>query len=622
MATENHKMKAAAQTSLYMVVVAAIVVVANMLAAGAPARIDTTKTERFTLSPGSGRLVAGLKDELVVEAYVKTGFAQLDAFVADLTNLLGEYERASGGKFKYTIIEPDTDELRQQAREAGLQEQPFGEADATGDDRASITQGFLGLVLKNGKEKEVIPGLHPAYSEGLEFMISNKIREIKDRNEGAEHKIGVITGKQELALTDRNLVPRQGQQGSPSIQEVLTQNFPFYAFENVELKEGVEAINPELEGLVITQPGSDFSEDELRRVDEFLMLGEKTLLVVASAVNLKKNDPQMMAELNLHGLEPLLEGYGIKMNKDAVLDHGAQFRILVQAMGGIGWRRHPGLAHVTADPRFEGDEQFLDTSFAGFFRMDELMMPFPSSLEILEDKQPEGVTVRPVMRTTPAAQVVTDETVDMSMRDQWQPMPPFEQKVIAAVAEGPLKSAFAGSAKEGFEVPEQAPKESGVLVIASSQFITNPFAYAGNGPEMTGQMAQFGAMGGDPELQQVGGAYAQKYLRGTIIAMKNIFDWMSGDADLVAASAKILGEPALTYKSVAKPDFSLEDSEAEALKKDEEYRVARRSLQTSVQWSLILGLPLIFIGIGALRLTQRDRRRKQKVDLKQFEAKA
>jgi hypothetical protein len=120
---------------------------------------------------------------------VKTGFAQLDAFVADLTNLLGEYERASGGKFKYTLIEPDTDELRQQARDAGLQEQPFGEADATGDDRASITQGFLGLVLKNGKEKEVIAGLHPAYSEGLEFMISNKIREIKDRNEGLSTRL-------------------------------------------------------------------------------------------------------------------------------------------------------------------------------------------------------------------------------------------------------------------------------------------------------------------------------------------------------------------------------------------------------------------------------------------------
>jgi ABC-type uncharacterized transport system involved in gliding motility auxiliary subunit len=300
------------------------------------------------------------------------------------------------------------------------------------------------------------------------------------------------------------------------------------------------------------------------------------------------------------------------MKKDAVLDHGAQFRVPVMVgMGSMVWVRHPGIAHVVNDPRFAEDEKLLDTAFPGFFRMDELMLPFPSSLELLRDKQPKDVTLKVVARTTPASNVVTSETVDMSLRDNWEPRPPFSQRVIAATAEGKLKSAFAGKPGEGIEAPEVAAESSRVLVIASSQFITNPFAYAGNGPMMQGQMAHMGAIGGDKDLQMISQPYAQKYLTPTILAMKNIFDWMSGDADLIAASAKILGEPNLTYSSVKKPEFKVEDSEDEIRKKDEEYRKARKDLQQNVQWVLTLGVPALFMLLGLLRWRSRDTRRSQ-----------
>ena len=150
-----------------------------------------------------------------------------------------------------------------------------------------------------------------------------------------------------------------------------------------------------------------------------------------------------------------------------------------------------------------------------------------------------------------------------------------------------------------------------ILVIASSQFITNPFAYAGNGPEMQGQMAQFGGLGGDQQLQMIAGPYAQKYLTQTILALKNIFDWMSGDVDLIAASAKILGEPNLTYSSVKKPEFKVQDSDDEIRKKDEEYRQARKSQQFKVQWWLTLGLPALVAGFGLVRWRSRQAKKDQ-----------
>ncbi len=612
MATQDKKRRDAAQAGFYLLVIGLIVVVANMLSAKVYHRWDRTQSERFTLSQGSGRLLGSLKSPVQIDAYIKTGLPQLDAFVRDLTDLLKEYERAGKGKFKFTLIEPTTDELRAQAKEAGLQEQPFGEVSATGDDQASIAQGYLGLVFKYGSEKAVIPQLAPGQTDGLEFWVTNKIREIRDKADNIKHRIGVVTGKDELKLSDTNLVPKQGRGGgSPSLQNILEQAFPFYKIEELDLKDGANEIDKDLVGLIITQPQKDYTEKELRRIDEFLLRGGKSLAVYASAVTMKANDASMKATLSTHGLDKLLSGYGITMNKDAVLDYGGQFKIPVMSpqTGGVTYIRHPGIAHVVNDPRYSDDEKALDTSFAGFFRMDEAIFPFPSSLTLNKSKQPGDVKLYPVARTTPAASLETGDSLDMKLREQWRPKPPQDQRIIAAVAEGRLKSAFADSPSEEVKLTnQQAPQASRVLVISSSEFLTNPFAYAGNGPELGGQFQMFGAVGGDPQLQQIGQFYT-KHLTSTILSFKNTLDWISGDADLLAASAKLIGVPTLSYQSVSKPKFKAEADEAEMKRKDEEYKAARKTIQQRVQWSLTLGAPFLFALFGLLRWRQRESQR-------------
>jgi ABC-type uncharacterized transport system involved in gliding motility auxiliary subunit len=407
-------------------------------------------------------------------------------------------------------------------------------------------------------------------------------------------------------------MPKQGRGGGgPTLKGILEQAFPFYKVEDLDLKDGANEIDKELAGIIITQPQKDYSEKELRRIDEFLMLGGKSLAVYASAVTLKPNDASMAATLSTHGLDKLLDGYGIHMNKDAVFDHGAQFRVQVMTQGGQpAWIRHPGIAHVVNDTRMDEKEKLLDTGFAGFFRMDEVVLPFPSSLELKRDKQPADVKLVVVARSTPQSSVEKSDTVDMKLREQWRPKPPQQQRILSAYADGKLKSAFAGSPMEGIKPAERAPQPSRVLVISSSLFLTNPFAYAGNGPELGGQFQMFGAVGGDPQLLMFAQPYA-KYLTPMIISLKNTLDWMSGDSDLIAASAKLIGDANLTYSSVSKPKFKAEDDENEIKKKDEEYRAARKNLQSSVQWWLILGMPVAFGAFGVLRWRGRQARRDQ-----------
>jgi hypothetical protein len=100
-----------------------------------------------------------------------------------------------------------------------------------------------------------------------------------------------------------------------------------------------------------------------------------------------------------------------------------------------------------------------------------------------------------------------------------------------------------------------------------------------------------------------------KHLTSTILSVKNTLDWMAGDADLLAASAKLTGVPSLTYASVEKPQFRAEDDDAEIKRKDEQYRNERKSLQMQVQLTLIAGVPLTFLLFGVYRWRRREAQR-------------
>ncbi len=610
----ERKTKAQAESLGIILIVAAICVAVNAAGFfGGEVHKDMTKTERFTLSRGSGSLIKSMKQKLTVDAYVTKGLPKLDLFVRDLRDLLQQYKEQGGGNFEYNLIEAKDDETKKKdAEAAGLKAVPFGEA-AEGEDKVGVTQGYMGLVFKYGVEKDVIPFLSPDQNAGLEFWITNKIRELRDRGDGVKHKIGVLTGHDEMKLSETNLVPGGGQQG-PSMQMVISRNFPFYTFVDVDLKGGEAPIDDSLDGLIITQPGKDIPEKELRRIDEFVMKG-KSLAVFASFVNVKASDATMNAELNAHGLDKLVDGYGIEMRKDAILDFGRSYRVTMLTQGGLASVRFPQVLNVIDDSRFTDDQQLLDTSFPPFFRMEQVILPFCSSLVLHKDKQP-GVTDPKdfgiVARSSPKSIRKTDDKVDLAPFQAWRPKGQWEQFGIAAHVEGRLKSAFPAGDKQGVDAAPEVPadKRARVFVLSASQFTANPFARAGNGPDMS----QFGGMmmgqGGDEKLQQIAGPYADLQrgaapLLYAILGLKNTLDWLTGDVDLLAVSAKILSEPGLVYGDANAIKFDENETDDDIKKKEKEMKEARKTTQQKISWALILILPALFILFGVIRWRMR-----------------
>jgi len=170
---------------------------------------------------------------------------------------------------------------------------------------------------------------------------------------------------------------------------------------------------------------------------------------------------------------------------------------------------------------------------------------------------------------------------------------------------GTLKSAFSGD-NMGIEAPGESKGPASVFVISSAQFLANPFARSGNPPPMPPQMQMMGAMGGDRDLQMIARPYYEESFPWMVMAFKNTLDWMGGEQDLVATSAKLLGAPNLKYADVKKPEIAETDSPEEQKKKMDSYAEERTALQNKVKWTLTLLPVLLFAGLGLLRWWRRE----------------
>ncbi|HEY6461488.1 MAG TPA: GldG family protein [Polyangiaceae bacterium] len=414
------------------------------------------------LCPSTASLFASLREPVTVTAYVTRGTPQLDAFVRRLDELLAAYARVGGHKFGFTIVDANDADTKKKAKDAGLLEQPFDDAARAGAKERGLS-GYMGLVLRYGEQQKPLKFMPPDRTDGLEAWITSRIREIHEGADGVHHVIGVLTGHGELLPSETNLVPPT--LGQFSMQKIITDNFSFFTFVSVDLQGGARPVPDECEGLIVTQPGEDLTERELRRIDQFVMKG-RTLAVFAGAANVKAGDAAMTAVMSTHGLERLLDGYGIAMNDDVVVDMPAATRVTVPTTQGDVVAALPQILEAKDDRPPRGDGWLIDTRFLGFFRAEDFVVPFPSSLTIRPEKQPRA-TMSVVLRSTGTATHLTGPTVDLRPFQKWTRKLeglPRQRFAIAADVEGTLTTAFPGGDPQGVETP--APSARAARAVA------------------------------------------------------------------------------------------------------------------------------------------------------------
>lgn len=493
-------------------------------AAPPPAPADAPPREHMADLPGfdpacSNGIARRLRlqtQRITLHTYVSKRTPELERTGARLVELVRWFERAGDGKLVVDVREAKTEVEIQEAADRGLK--PFDPMDDRSSDVDLRDAAVCGIVFEGGGEKEAIPLLHTWTPEGLRGWIVNKIVETLDRAEGRKKTIGVVSGKGEIKLSEPNLIAASPGGKRPSILGIVTEALPFYPIEQIDLHGGDSEIRSDLTGLLITQPGAPFSERELRRIDELVLRGTP-LVVLASAVNLTAGDATMRATLDTWSLDRLLAGYGIEMRREALLDWGSTMMVPVQLQDGrTASIPVPGLVQAQAGP------SGLDGVGLPFFRMDELSFPFPSPLVPHPEKQPDA-TMKVLARSSAKASVDASETLDLKFTSKLSAKSELGARAMAIMLRGKIRSAFGGQG------PTATVARGRLLVVSSSQFLANPLARAGNAVKLD---AGSPLAGGDEDLQMLSQLYAQRYLTTTILAFKNILDWMALDDELLA----------------------------------------------------------------------------------------
>jgi ABC-type uncharacterized transport system involved in gliding motility auxiliary subunit len=260
--------KYGAYSGLYILVVIAILVVANMLADRYNKSFDTTANKRYSLSDETKKIVGGLKQNATI-----TYFNQSTRF-REGKDLLDQYGNLSS-KIHVAYVDPDKNP--QLAREAGVRD--FGSA----------------IIDINGKKET-------AKSLTEEGVTGAFIRALK----GTTRAVCFVTGSGEHPIDDT------GRDGLSQFKDLLVRDD--YQSQSVDLLQTAQ-VPAGCTVLVIAGPTHDYQQPEVNAIKTYVENGGRALLMLDPPVQFGRSP---IAPND--ALAALLESWGVTLDKDMILD--------------------------------------------------------------------------------------------------------------------------------------------------------------------------------------------------------------------------------------------------------------------------------------------------------------
>lgn len=315
------KRKVKQQNLLQLVIVAAIIIIANVISSYVFTRIDLTSEKRFTLSAATRSLLSNLKDIVYVKVYLEGDFPAGFKRLRNATQeILDEMRTHAKENLEYEFIDPsenpdqkERNNFYRQLADKGLQPTNLEEKTNEGVSQKIIFPGALFTYAAQEAPLQLLKdqlGGAPEMMlnnsiQSLEFEIANTIRKITNR---LPLQIAFIEGHGELSADYRADIEQ-------SLKEL-------YDVKPVTINQQLDALKY-FKAAIIAKPASAFDEKDKFIIDQFIMKGGKVLwLIDALDVSMdsvgKYNET--IAVTNDLNLEDMLFRYGVRINDNLLLD--------------------------------------------------------------------------------------------------------------------------------------------------------------------------------------------------------------------------------------------------------------------------------------------------------------
>jgi len=321
-----------------ILIVLAIIVVVNILSMDFFTRLDLTDDNRYTLSEATLDIIEDLEQPVTVTAYFTEDLPpRLMQSKRNFKDFLIEYANYSGGMIDYEFINPGKDEeIQQEAARDGVQPVIVNVRE---EDQVKQQRAYLGAVIRQGEQKEVMPVITEA--ESMEYSLSSNIKKLSAKEKPL---VGFITGHGEPPM-------QQMQQVMESLQ-VLYQAEPVNLDEDKDLAQ--------YKTLAWVGPSDSIPAGHFSQIDKYLQQGGNLFV----AMNRVEGDFSQARGLPVNtGLENWLASKGVEVGNNFIVDSRSGNIGVNQSRGGfnmttqINFPYFPVITNFEEHPVTEGLEQ-------------------------------------------------------------------------------------------------------------------------------------------------------------------------------------------------------------------------------------------------------------------------
>lgn len=470
-----------------LLIMVAILVCVNMLAARFHYGLDLTTEKRFTLSPSTKKLMRNMKDVAVVTVYLEgkfpAGFQRLKEATRERLQSLQDY---SGGKIIFRFTDPfegKTEEEKgpifEQLAAKGVV--PVNLTVQGSEDGYSEKLIFpYALVQYNGREMAVRLlenklGLSPLeilnYSESiLEYKFAGAISKL---SKPAKPEIAYIMG--------------HGEALGMQTYDLLTTLAGQYRIDTVDLVNSLY-ISPIYKAVIINKPTQPIDDKDKFKIDQYIMNGGHVLWAIdavrATMDSMEvRNDsvkkmPEFVAMDYGLNLDDQLFKYGVRINTDLVED--MQCLQIPVTVGVVNNNPQVELRPWVYFPLFTPESRHPIVNNLG-----EVYGRFVSSIDTVAN--PEVKKTILLSSSKYSRVTATPARVSLAMV-RYAPRPEMFNKPaqpVAVLLEGKFKSVFQNRLAPSFlqilrdsvkrEFKPEADSEGSMIVIADGDMLLNDF---------------------------------------------------------------------------------------------------------------------------------------------------
>jgi ABC-type uncharacterized transport system involved in gliding motility auxiliary subunit len=188
MASKVGRGGAITNTLVGIILVAAILILVNIISANTFTRLDLTEGKEFTISPATKDVLHDLSDLVTITMYMSEDVpTQLSTLRRQISDILDEYRNFGRGNVQVDFVDPGDDaQMQQKLRALGI---PQVTVQTLKKDQFQSLNIYLGMAISYLDRQEVIPVVQDTYT--LEYDLTAAILKV-GREE--EYVIGILGG--------------------------------------------------------------------------------------------------------------------------------------------------------------------------------------------------------------------------------------------------------------------------------------------------------------------------------------------------------------------------------------------------------------------------------------------